>query len=563
MGTIDWMIVAGYFSVIFVIAGYISWRQRQGAASSTEYFLAGRHAGWWLIGASLFAANIGSEHLVGLAGAGATSGVAMGQFEIFAIPCLLVLSWVFVPFYIRNGVFTMPEFLEKRFSPAARWYLAIVSIIAYVLTKISVTICAGGVVIATLTGINFWYCAVIIVVGTGIYTLFGGLRAVLCTDFIQIFVILLGSALVTLFGLAALGAAGIAGSVNPESSGMFSSAFSGWGEMKTIVGPEFLNMWKPMNDPSFPWTGIVFGIMIIGVWYWCTDQFIVQRVLSARNIDHARAGALFGASLKLLPLFLFVIPGMIAFCLKERGLLEFGSNDEALPAMVRTLLPVGLRGIVVAGFLAALTSSLASVFNSCSTLVTMDVYKKLKPDASEKSLVRVGRVSTLILIGFGLAWIPMMKLVSGQLYGYLQSVQAYISPPVAAVFLLGVMFKRLTSKGALASLGTGFLLGMGRLVLEINKDKLAEGTILNLVNMNFLHFGVVIFLICCAVMVAVSVFTQPKSDAELKNLTFQTGEFGLKTIMEGNAKLMIVLSVLIMAVVSAIWIYFSKLVQGV
>ena len=304
MGAIDWIIVAVYFSVIFSIAGWIAWKQKQSSETADGYFLAGRHAGWWVIGASLFAANIGSEHLVGLAGAGASSGVAMGQFEIFAIPCLLVLSWVFVPFYIKNGVFTMPEFLERRFSPAARWYLAIVSIIAYVLTKISVTICAGGVVISTLTGIDFWYCVVIIVVGTGLYTLFGGLKAVLCTDFLQIFVIILGSALVTLFGLAALGGHG----AGAESAGMLQTGVGGWGQVKTIVGPEFMNMWKPMNDPAFPWTGIVFGIMIIGVWYWCTDQFIVQRVLSARNIDHARAGAMFGGALKLLPLFLLVIP---------------------------------------------------------------------------------------------------------------------------------------------------------------------------------------------------------------------------------------------------------------
>jgi SSS family solute:Na+ symporter len=204
MQTLDWLIVAGYFSVIFAIAGYIAWKQRQTAETSDGYFLAGRHAGWWVIGASLFAANIGSEHLVGLAGAGASSGVAVGQFEIFAIPCLLVLSWIFVPFYLKNGVFTMPEFLERRFSPAARWYLALVSVIAYVLTKISVTICAGGVVISTLTGIGFWKCAIIIVIGTGLYTLFGGLRAVLCTDFLQIFVIIIGSALVTWFGLSEL-----------------------------------------------------------------------------------------------------------------------------------------------------------------------------------------------------------------------------------------------------------------------------------------------------------------------------------------------------------------------
>ncbi len=417
IGCLDWIIIGVYFLVIISVAAFASIRERRGAETAEGYFLAGRHAGWWVIGASLFAANIGSEHLIGLAGAGASSGVAMGQFEIFAVPCLLMLTWFFMPFYLRNGVFTMPEFLERRFSPTARWYLAVVSIVAYVLTKISVTIAAGGIVFETLMGINFWYGAIAVVLITGLYTLLGGLKAVLYTDFIQIFVIIGGSAVVMFIGLDKLG---------------------GWGEMREIAGPQFMNMWKPHSDPNFPWTGIVFGVPIIGIWYWCTDQFIVQRVLSAKNIDHARAGALFGGMLKILPLFIFVVPGVLAYCLKQKGLIVLEKPDQALPALVGQLLPAGLRGLVVAGLLAALTSSLASVFNSCSTLMTIDIFQKIKPLSSQKTLVFVGRISTLVLIILGLAWIPMMKMVSSEIYQYLQSVQAYISPPVTSVFLFGI-----------------------------------------------------------------------------------------------------------------------------
>jgi len=541
LGGLDWLVIGVYFSAIISVALFVSFRQRREAETAEGYFLAGRHAGWWVIGASLFAANIGSEHLVGLAGAGASSGVSMGQFEIFAVPCLLLLTWFFIPFYLRNGVFTMPEFLERRFSPAARWYLTVVSVVAYVMTKISVTIAAGGIVFETLMGINFWHGAIAVVLITGMYTLLGGLRAVLYTDFIQIFVIIGGAALVTFIGLHKLG---------------------GWGEMRRIAGPEFMSMWKPASDPVFPWTGIVFGVPIIGIWYWCTDQFIVQRVLSAKNIDHARAGALFGGMLKLLPLFVFVLPGVLAYSLAQKGLLVLEKPDQALPAMVGQLLPAGVRGLVVAGLLAALTSSLASVFNSCSTLVTIDIFQKARPQATQKTLVFVGRVSTLVLILLGLAWIPVMKLVSSEIYQYLQSVQAYISPPVAAVFLFGILWKRINGKGAVAALFTGFFLGMARLVLEINKAALPEGGFFRwFAEINFLHCGILLFVVCSIVLVGVSLLTRPTPEEQLVGLTVQTSR--REALPErGHFPLMVALSVLVMLLVAAIWIYFSPWVAG-
>jgi solute:Na+ symporter, SSS family len=533
LSSVDWVVIALYFVLIFGGAVWATRRERRGVETSADYFLAGRNSGWFVIGASLFASNIGSEHLVGLAGTGAASGVAVAQFEILAAFMLLLLGWVFVPFYLRSGVYTMPEFLERRYSPATRWYLAVISVIGYVLTKISVTIAAGGIVFEALMGIDFWTGALVVVVATGIYTIFGGLRAVLVTDTLQMFV-LLGGALAVLFvGLEAVG---------------------GWGELTTAAGPAFMELWKPADDPNFPWTGIVFGAPILGVWYWCTDQFIVQRTLAARNLAEARRGTLFAGFLKLLPLFLFVIPGVIAYVLAQRGELALATPDQALPALIGTLLPAGLRGIVVAGLLAALMSSLSSVFNSTSTLITWDVYKKLRPDASESRLVWVGRISTGVLVVFGLLWIPLMQLISGQLYQYIQSVQAYIAPPIAAVFLLGVFWSRLSAAGAMASLLTGFVLGMGRLVLELNKGRL-DGLLLSFASINFLHFAALLFGICAAVLVVVSLATAPPPREQVEGLTYQT-TVGAEGVPGGNLR-EVVLSVLLVALVVACWLYFS------
>lgn len=535
LGTLDWLVVAAYFLVVFGVA---FWAARGDITSRTPagYFLAGRNVGWFVIGASLFASNIGSEHLVGLAGSGAASGVAVGQFEILASLILLMLGWIFVPFYLKSGVFTMPEFLERRYSSGARWYLAVISILGYVLTKISVTIAAGGIVFESLMGIDFWTGALVVVIATGLYTILGGLRAVLYTDMIQMFVLLGGSVTVTVIGLVKLG---------------------GWGELHRTVGPAFFSLWKPMSDPEFPWTGILFGAPILGVWYWCTDQFIVQRVLSAADENQARRGTIFGGFLKVLPLFLFVIPGVIAFALSQRGVMTLDRPDQALPTMIGVLLPVGLKGLVVAGLLAALMSSLSSVFNSCSTLITWDIYRKIHPTASERQLVHVGRVATTVLVGFGLAWIPMMQFISGQLYVYLQSVQGYISPPIAAVFLLGIASKRMNAKGAVAALLSGFVLGMTRLVAELSKDSLV-GPLHTYATVNFLHFAIFLFLICSIVLVVVSLLTTQASDEQLADLTFATAQGkpvgALDTTWRRKDTW---LSILLTLCVVAVWLYFT------
>jgi SSS family solute:Na+ symporter len=535
LGTLDWLVVAAYFVVVFGVAFWAA-RGDVTGRTSAGYFLAGRNVGWFVIGASLFASNIGSEHLVGLAGSGAASGVAVGQFEILASLILLMLGWVFVPFYLKSGVFTMPEFLERRYSSGARWYLAVISILGYVLTKISVTIAAGGIVFESLMGIDFWTGALVVVVATGLYTILGGLRAVLYTDMIQMFVLLGGSVTVTAIGLTKLG---------------------GWGELHRISGPAFFSLWKPMSDPDFPWTGILFGAPILGVWYWCTDQFIVQRVLSAADENQARRGTIFGGFLKVLPLFLFVIPGVIAYALSQRGVLALDRPDQALPTMIGVLLPAGLKGLVVAGLLAALMSSLSSVFNSCSTLITWDIYRKLHPTASERQLVRVGQLATTVLVGFGLAWIPMMQFISGQLYVYLQSVQGYISPPIAAVFLLGIASKRMNAKGAMAALLAGFVIGMGRLVAELSKESLS-GLLYTYATVNFLHFAIFLFAVCSTVLVVVSLLTPQATDEQLAGLTFATAQEAAASSSDtGWRRKDLWLSVLLALCVGAVWLYFT------
>jgi SSS family solute:Na+ symporter len=506
-----------YFVTVFGVAGWATISERRQQTSSADYFLAGRNVGWFVIGASLFASNIGSEHLVGLAGTGAASGVAVGQFEILASLILLVLGWVFVPFYLRSGVFTMPEFLERRYSPAARWYLAVISIVGYVLTKISVTIAA-----------------------TGIYTVLGGLRAVLYTDLLQMFVLVGGAVAVTFIGLGELG---------------------GWGAMVEEAGPGFMSVWKPLSDPDFPWTGILLGAPILGVWYWCTDQFIVQRVLSAVDEDNARRGTIFGGLLKLLPLFIFVVPGVVAHALAARGQITLDSPDQALPTLIGALLPLGIRGLVVAGLLAALMSSLSSVFNSCSTLFTRDIYLKLRPDASEVRQVRVGQTATVVLVALGLLWIPMMQFISGQLYQYLQSVQAYISPPIAAVFLIGILWRRANAAGAIAALATGFVFGTLRLVAELTKEEQA-GFTLAYAEINFLHFAALLFVVCSAVLVGVSLLTRAPDADKLDGLTFTTtapSEEGPPSRWRMQDRWA---SVLVLLLVGLVWLYFSPWVQA-
>ncbi len=531
--TLDWIILALYFAVILGIAWWVIRKKQE---SSTDYFLAGRHVGWFVIGASVFASNIGSEHIVGLAGTAAKNGVAMAHYELHAW-CVLLLGWVFVPFYMRTKVFTMPEFLERRYSPTSRWFLSIISLVAYVLTKVSVTVYAGAVVFQTLMGIDFWTGALFTVILTGLYTVAGGLRAVVYTEALQAFILILGSVTVLFMGLKAIG---------------------GWENLVAVAGADHFNLFPPLSDPDFPWLGLVLGAPIVGIWYWCTDQCIVQRVLAARNEQQARRGTIFAAFLKLLPFWIFFIPGITAYALAKSGQLNLEAADQAFPTLVKMLLPTGLRGLVVGGLLAALMSSLSSVFNSCSTLFTMDIYKRFQPAASDRTLVTVGRVATAVLVGFGLLWIPFMDLLSGELFKYIQSVQAYISPPIAAVFLIGILWKRVNSAGAIAALIIGFVLGIGRLLMEMNKASMS-GVLLDIVNINFLHFAIILFAICVLTLVAVSLMTKAPDDAQLKDLTFATIDRTKAAAASdsGWRRKDMMLSTVVLIVVGVVWATFT------
>jgi SSS family solute:Na+ symporter len=526
----DWIVIAAYFIVVYAVTLRHSKTNRD---NPTEFFLAGRNAGWFIVGASIFATNIGSEHLVGLAGSGAAGNFPAAQFELIAAFALILLGWLFVPFYLRSGVFTMPEFLEQRYSSGVRFYLAAISIVGYVLTKISVTIAAGAIVFEALMGIDFWTGAVIVVVATGVYTVIGGMRAVLVSDMLQMFVMIGGAIVVTVIGLDAVG---------------------GWSELRAAAPPEFFSLWRPTSHPDYPWTGILFGAPILAIWYWCTDQYIVQRTLAAKSIGEARRATLFAGLLKQLPLFIFVVPGVIAYVLAQRGQLPLGEADSALPTLIGSLLPAGLRGVVVAGLLAALMSSLSSVFNSCATLITMDVYKRLAPHHSERRLVIVGQLATVLMVLFGLAWIPLMDVISGQLYVYLQSVQAYISPPIAAVFLLGVLWPRANARGALAALLAGLVLGVGRLVLEVNEVALS-GPLGRLVSMNFLHFAVLLFVVCASVLAIVSLATAAPDAARVTPLT--VGGQAPRPAADARHGADLALSATLVALVVAAWVYFS------
>lgn len=534
LDTFDWVSIGIYFLVLVAI---VIWVVRKKQENTEDYFLAGRNVGWFVVGASIFASNIGSEHVVGLAGAGAGNKLPMLIYEIQAW-VVLILGWVFLPFYARSGVFTMPEFLEKRFDARSRWVLSVFSIIAYVLTKISVTIYAGGIVVSALLGIDFWTGAIATVLLTGIYTVLGGMRAVVYTETLQAIILVIGAGALTFIGLQHVG---------------------GWQSMTETITPEYLNMWRSADDPDFPWPALFITSTIVGIWYWCTDQYIVQRTLTAKNIKEGRRGTIFGALLKLLPVFLFLIPGVIALTLKMRGELEYDSPDQAFPVLMSNLLPSGLRGLVAAGLLAALMSSLASVFNSVSTLFTVDIYKKLRPNTPEIKLVRTGQIATVIVVIIGIIWIPIMANISGVLYEYLQKVQSYIAPPITAVFLLGIFHKRINGQGAFITLIVGFIVAVFRIVLELVKTSLDPDSLLfKLGDMNFLKFGAWFFLFCILLAVVVSLLSKAPSAEKVKNLTFGTiSEEEKANNKNSYGWVDVVVSLIIIVIVIGVMIFFN------
>ena len=521
MGTLDIIVI-----VLFACAliGVVVWVFSKKQQDSGDYFLAGRDATWLAIGASIFASNIGSEHLIGLAGSGAASGLAMAHWEMHGW-AILLLGWVFVPFYSRSMVYTMPEFLERRYNSTSRTILSVISLVSYVLTKVSVTVYAGGLVFKEVFGIQeiwgidfFWIAAIGLVVITAIYTVIGGMKSVLYTSVLQTPILLLGSVVIFVLGLKEIG---------------------GWNELMSICGATpindsgdtMLNLMRSNSDPDFPWLGVIVTSAVIGFWYWCTDQYIVQRVLSGRDEKQARRGAIFGAYLKLTPVFLFLIPGMMAFALSKQGAVINGevftltSSDAAFPTLVRHLLPAGFKGLVVCGILAALMSSLASLFNSSAMLFTIDFYKKYRPQASEKTLLYVGKMATVAVVVLGILWIPIMKNLGSVLYTYLQDVQSVLAPGIASAFLLGILSKKITPQGGMWGLIAGFIVGMTRLGAKVFYTTIETGASSNwfkhlFFDVNWLFFSGGMLVFCMLVVIIVSLFTKPAPAAQIEGLTF-------------------------------------------
>jgi len=545
MQLIDWLMVFGYFGVLAVVVS-VTLRKRK-IRSGEDLFLGGRSVGWLAIGASLFAANIGSEHLVGLAGAGASAGLSQAHWE-FNSWIIVGMAWIFLPFYYKSGVSTMPEFIGRRFGERARWLLTLVSLAAYVLTKIAVTVFAGAVffqtmmpelqlVVGDVTITSFWLGAVLTVVLAGIYSSVGGLSAVVYTDVVQTVVILVGTLSVTGFSLYYLGHSGV---VLPDGQ-VAQSMSDGWQVLKqTIVSSgaaERFSLFHSLTHPTFPWLGVMVASLVSGCWYWCTDQFIVQRTLAAKDLTNARRGVLFGSLLRFTPVFLFIVPGMLGFALWQNhvsiGGVEFGrqmtmlvdgvrsiDGDKVFPTLVQSVLPVGFRGIVVAGMVAALMSSMASLFNSVSTLFTMDVFLKLRPDAGQKTVVLVGRCTTVVMTCLGLLWLPVVKLISsGGLYEYLQNVQSFLAPPIVAVFLAGLFWKRANLAGSITGLAGGFALGIGKLVLKAVCSN-ADGWIGAVARFNDYYFSGVLFVLSVIFVAAASLATQAPDASRLGGLNY-------------------------------------------
>lgn len=559
MELLDWIVIAAFCCVL---AGIIVWVLKSKQNDSADYFLGGRDATWIAIGASIFASNIGSEHLIGLAGTGASSGMAMAHWEIQGW-MILILGWVFVPFYSRSMVYTMPEFLEKRYNTQSRTILSIISLVSYVLTKVAVTVYAGGLVfqqvfgIDTLWGIDFfWIAAIGLVIVTAIYTIFGGMKSVLYTSVLQTPILLLGSIIILVLGLKALG---------------------GWDELIGICsavtindyGDHMTNLIRDNRDPEYPWLGALITSATIGFWYWCTDQFIVQRVLSGKNEKEARRGTIFGAYLKMLPVFIFLIPGMIAYAINVKtggGFLPLDANgntlsDAAFPTLVAKLLPAGVKGLVVCGILAALMSSLASLFNSSSMLFTIDFYKRLRPQTSEKALVRIGQIATVVIVMLGILWIPIMRSIGNVLYNYLQDVQSVLAPGIAAAFLLGITWKRASAKGGMWGLISGIIIGLTRLGAKVYFTNVPDATQTwfksVFYDFNWLFFSGCMLIFCLLVVIVVSLCTEKPDEKKIQGLVFGTATPEQKAASRASWNHWDVIhTVIILSLTIAFYIYF-------
>lgn len=532
----DISVIVVYFVVVLAVGIWAMVRTSRGTVGG--FFLAGRSMVWWPIGASLFASNIGSGHFVGLAGTAAAGGIVIGGFEWNALVIVVILGWIFVPIYVKAGVVTMPEYLRKRFGgDRIRIYLSVLSLLLYVFTKISADMFSGAIFIQQAMRINIYIAIVMLLLITALYTVTGGLAAVIYTDTLQTIIMLVGSFILMGFAFNKVG--GYESFVDKYMNAIPSQIYINDTKIDEKCYTPRQDSFHLFRDPisgDMPWPGLIFGLTILALWYWCTDQVIVQRCLSAKNMSHVKAGCILCGYLKLLPMFLMVFPGMISRILytdevacvvpsecKKFCDTEVGCTNIAYPKMVIDLMPDGLRGLMLSVMLASLMSSLTSIFNSASTLFTMDLYTKIRKKASEKELMIAGRVFILFLIGVSIAWVPILQSAqSGQLFDYIQSVTSYLGPPIASVFFLAIFVKRVNEPGAFWGLIIGLFIGLSRMIAEFafgtgscvkpsNCPKIICGV-------HYLYFAMILFASTSIIVLAVSFMTKPIPDKNLYRL---------------------------------------------
>ncbi len=530
---LDWAILGvGILAVIWAVWRAIVKDKKASAGASSSDYLFGKGEPWYVIGMAIFAANIGSEHLVGLAGTGAKDGVGMAHWEMQGW-MILILGWLFVPFYQllinkMGKIITMPDFLKFRYTKRTGSWLSIITLVAYILTKVSVTAFTGGIFFEFLLGINFWVGAIGLIAITAIFTVFGGMKGVMTLSTIQTPILIIGSFLVLFLGLNLLGGGdGIAAG--------WTAMMDNASQMHNGFGINHMFHWDA-EDPmyqEYPGFVVFIGAAIIGFWYWCTDQHIVQRVLGQTKgesnetvIARARRGTIAAGFFKVLPCFMFLIPGMVCVALSNKGMLELDNTDAAYALMVKNVLPAGVKGIVTIGFVCALVASLAAFFNSCATLFTEDFYKPLKQGKSEAHYVFVGRVATVVVVLLGLAWMPIMMSMD-TLYTYLQGIQSLLAPAMVAVFTLGIFSKRITPKAGEWGLIGGFIIGMLRLLTNVITDTgkaTMDGAFWDATawfwQTNWLVFEVWLLVFIVVLMVVVSFFTPAPSKEQVDAITF-------------------------------------------
>ncbi|KAL6097040.1 slc5a1 [Pungitius sinensis] len=528
----DISVIVIYFLLVLAVGVWAMVRTNRSTVGG--FFLAGRSMVWWPIGASLFASNIGSGHFVGIAGTAAAGGIAIGGFEWNALVVVIILAWLFVPIYIKAGVVTMPEYLKKRFGgQRIRIYLSVLSLFLYVFTKISADMFSGAIFINQALGLNIYLAVIMLLLITALYTVTGGLAAVIYTDTFQTVIMVIGSFILMGFAFNEVG-----GYENFQRRYMEAIPSNTFNASASCYEPreDSFHIFRNAITGDLPWPGLIFGLTIQATWYWCTDQVIVQRCLSAKNLSHVKAGCILCGYLKLLPMFLMVFPGMmsrilypdVVACVDPAECLEYcdasvGCTNIAYPKLVVDLMPDGLRGLMLSVMMASLMSSLTSIFNSASTLFTMDIYTKIRKRASERELMIAGRLFILALIGVSIAWIPMVQSAqSGQLFDYIQSITSYLTPPVAAVFMLAIFCKRVNESGAFYGLVIGLLIGLSRMITEF---VYGTGSCINPSNcptiicgVHYLYFSIILFVVSCIIILGVSLMTKPIEDKHLYRL---------------------------------------------